>query len=181
MLDLDGNPGLRWLFLVARARVSVGFLVAALALWLARPTWVTLAWGGAVAVVGEGVRMWAAGHLRKGQEVTRSGPYRFVGHPLYVGSFLIGLGFAAAAGHPVVASVIIVYLAVTLFAAIRLEEATLRDAFGAEFDQYASGSAVVSGRRFSARQLITNGEHRAVLGFGVALAVLALKAWFLDA
>ena len=134
MLDLDADPNLRRLFLVARARVVVGFLVAGVALWLARPSWNVLGWGASIAFAGESLRVWAAGHLRKGQEVTRSGPYRYVRHPLYVGSFAIGFGFAVAAGHPLVAVLVVAYLAVTLYAAIRLEEATLREAFGTEFD-----------------------------------------------
>lgn len=178
MLDLDARPDLRRLFLVARARVAVGFVVAAVALWLARPSWRSLAWGAVIAAVGEGLRLWAAGHLRKGQEVTRTGPYRFVGHPLYVGSFVIGVGFVASAAHPVVAALVIGYLAVTLFAAIRLEEATLRDAFGPAFDEYARGTGPVAPRRFSVRQVVINGEHRAVLGFAAALGVLVLKAWW---
>ncbi len=179
MLDLDANRGLRTLFLVARARVTVGFLVAAGALWLAQPTWGSLGWGASIAAVGEALRVWAAGHLRKGQEVTRSGPYRFLKHPLYVGSFVIGVGFAFAVAQPVVSSVVILYLTVTLFAAIRLEEATLRDAFGRQFDQYSRGRAPISDRRFSVRQMWVNGEHKAVLGFGAALGVLALKAWLI--
>ena len=45
-------------------------------LYLARPTPRSLAIGGAIALVGEMVRIWAAGHLEKGREVTQSGPYR---------------------------------------------------------------------------------------------------------
>ena len=41
---------------------------------------------------GEALRMWAAGHLNKSREVTSSGPYRFVAHPLYVGSSMMGAG-----------------------------------------------------------------------------------------
>ena len=33
--------------------------------------------GAVVALVGEALRIWAAGHLEKSREVTRSGPYRF--------------------------------------------------------------------------------------------------------
>ena len=50
-----------------------------------------------VVAAGEWIRLWAAGHLRKNQEVITSGPYAYVRNPLYVGTFLIGLGFAIAA------------------------------------------------------------------------------------
>ena len=49
--------------------------------------------GGAIATAGELLRIWAAGHIEKGREITRSGPYGFVRHPLYLGSTGIGLGF----------------------------------------------------------------------------------------
>ena len=48
------------------------------------------------------MRVWAAGHLLKAREVTRSGPYRFVAHPLYLGSSLIGVGLAIGSGSTVV-------------------------------------------------------------------------------
>ena len=180
MLDLAANPGLRRLFLIARARVAAGFVVAAAAFWLARPTWSSLAAGAPLAGAGALLRVWAAGHLRKGVEVTRSGPYRRMRHPLYWGSLLMGLGFAAAAAEPLAAGLVVAYLAVTLLAAARLEEATLRDAFGGEFDEYVRGAGRRSGRRFSARQMAANGELRALAGFAAALALLGLKAWFLS-
>ena len=68
-------------------------------LWLARPTSRSLAIGGAMALVGEALRIWAAGHLEKGREVTRSGPYRLTRHPLYLGSAIIGVGVAIAAAR----------------------------------------------------------------------------------
>ena len=177
MLDLAANPGLRRLFLVARARVAAGFVVAAAAFWLARPTWSALAAGAPLAAAGALLRVWAAGHLRKGAEVTRSGPYRHLRHPLYWGSLLMGVGFAVAAAEPVAAGLVVAYLAVTLLAAARLEEATLREAFGEEFDEYLRGAGPQSARQFSARRMAANGELRALAGFAAALGLLGLKAW----
>ena len=177
MLDLDANPRLRRLFWIAHYRVTLGFVVAAAAFWLATPSWRSLGLGALIAVGGEALRVWAAGHLRKGQEVTRSGPYLFVRHPLYCGSFAIGIGFVVAAADPIVAVMVVAYLTVTLLAASRLEEATLRAAFGEEFEQYARGSRAPSERRFSPSQVIANGEHRTLLGFAAALAILGIKAW----
>ena len=62
-----------------------GFSVRRGVLWLAQPTPRSLLIGGAIAVAGELLRIWAAGHLEKGREVTRSGPYRLTRHPLYLG------------------------------------------------------------------------------------------------
>ena len=175
MIDLDANPGLRRLYRIARLRVSLGFAVAALAFWLATPTWTSLAAGALVGALGEGIRVWAAGHLRKGREVTTSGPYRFVRHPLYVGSLLLGTGFSVAAASVPSALVVMGYLLLMLGVAARLEEATLREDFGPAYDRYASGAAPGSERTFSWAQARQNGEHLALLGFAASLGVLALK------
>ena len=44
---------------------------------------------------GLAIRTWAAGTLHKSAEITQSGPYALVRNPLYVGSFLMMLGFTA--------------------------------------------------------------------------------------
>jgi len=84
---------LSWL---ARRRVALGLLAVVVTLRLAQPTWTTWRLGLLIAVVGELVRVWAAGHLEKSREVTRSGPYRWTRHPLYVGSTIIALGIIIA-------------------------------------------------------------------------------------
>ena len=42
---------------------------------------------------GLGLRSWAAGTLHKCTELTMSGPYGLVRHPLYIGSFMMMVGF----------------------------------------------------------------------------------------
>ena len=167
---------------LARLRVPLGFLFALLVLWLAQPTGQTLFWGSLVAIVGESLRIWAAGHLNKSREVTTSGPYRWIGHPLYTGSSIMGVGLAIASGSVIVAALIGVYLVTTITAAIRSEEAFLREKFGDQYDCYRRGSAdslaAAGTRRFSLRQAIANREHRAVVGLAVAVLVLVLKATY---
>ena len=120
--------------------------------------------------------MWAAGHLEKGREVTTSGPYRLTRHPLYVGSTLLGAGFGVASRSIIVAVLVIVYLAATLTAAIRSEEAHLTEKFGDAYPAYRDGAATSSSRRFSMARAMRNREYRALLGFLAALALLAWKA-----
>ena len=177
MLDLDANPLLRFLFHVARRRVVVGFGVAIVAFACARPSWRSIAAGVPIALVGQCLRVWAAGHLVKGREVTTSGPYRLTRHPLYAGSAVIGIGFAVAAASPLVAGVVLGYLAVMTAAAIRLEEATLRADFGDTYARYAAGELAAPPRRFSLRRATGNGEHLAVLGLAGSVLLLCAKAW----
>lgn len=164
-----------WLIRVARIRVTAGFAVALAAFWFARPSWVSLGVGAVVGVAGEAIRFWASGHLEKGLEVTNSGPYRLSRHPLYVGSSLLGFGFALASRQPVVVALVVVYLGVWLSVAARLEEATLRSKFGDAYDQYAGGTATPTARSFSLARARRNGEPQAVLGLLAALALLAVK------
>jgi protein-S-isoprenylcysteine O-methyltransferase Ste14 len=159
---------------LARNRVRLGFIAAAAALWLARPTSTSLAAGATIAVAGEGLRIWAAGHLEKGREVTASGPYRLSRHPLYLGSALIGAGFAVASASLPAAALVVVYLALTYGAAIRSEEAHLTEKFGAAYPEYREGRSARADRRFSLQRAVRNREYRAALGL---LLVLALLAW----
>ncbi len=115
---------------LARYRVALGGLMAAGTIWLAQPTAASLAAGAAIAVVGEALRVWAAGHVEKSREVTSSGPYQFTRHPLYLGSTVVGVGVAVAAAHLWLGLAIVSYLASTLTAAIKAEEAHLREKFG---------------------------------------------------
>ncbi len=164
---------------LARVRVPIGFAASVAALVLARPTWMSMAWGLALAVAGEAVRFWAAGHLEKGREVTSSGPYRFTGHPLYLGSTLLGAGFAVASNSLIVGVMAGLYLVLTLGAAIHSEEAGLRAKFAREYGEYRAGRGAGQARRFSLERAIRNREHRAVAGVAGVMILLALKTWLL--
>ena len=159
---------------LARRRVLIGFIAGLTAILLSRPTRQTLLIGAVVALVGEAIRVWAAGHLEKGREVTTTGPYRFTRHPLYLGSTVIGVGLAIASASLVVVTLVALYLAVTLSAAIATEEAHLTEKFGGAYPAYREGRATSGQRRFSLARAMRNREYRAVIGL---LAVLALLSW----
>ena len=160
---------------LARRRVPLGFAAAVVALVMAQPTWESWRVGLLIAFFGEAVRIWAAGHLEKGREVTRSGPYRWMRHPLYVGSSILALGIVIASRHPVVTVVAFVYMAATLTAAIRTEEAYLRRTFGDTYDRYRAAAAEPMARRFSLSRALRNREYRAVAGMAAGFGLLALK------
>jgi protein-S-isoprenylcysteine O-methyltransferase Ste14 len=161
---------------LARRRVLIGFIAGFAAIVLSRPTRQTLLIGAVIAVVGEAMRIWAAGHLEKGREVTMSGPYRLTKHPLYLGSTIIGVGLAVASSSLIVAVLVAIYLAVTLGAAIATEEAHLTEKFGAAYPAYRDGHASAGRRRFSVARAMKNREYRAVIGLLAVLALLSLKA-----
>ena len=169
---MEGQPLVEAL---ARRRVALGFVAAAATLALARPSWSSWRLGLVVAIGGEAVRLWASGHLEKGREVTRSGPYRFMRHPLYAGSSLIALGIAIASRSLPVALLTLVYMATTVAAAVRTEEAFLRRTFGAAYDDYAASRLAPAARRFSWSRAKRNREYRAVTGLAIGFALLALR------
>jgi len=171
---------------LARRRVALGFVVAVAAAAVARPTWGTWWMGLAVAAAGEALRVWAAGHLEKGREVTRSGPYRLMRHPLYVGSSVLAAGIVIASRSLILGVLAALYMGTTIAAAIRTEEAFLRKSFGDTYDRYARSSSmridepgqaapVDPGRRFSLSRAVRNREYRAVFGLLAGFALLALK------
>jgi protein-S-isoprenylcysteine O-methyltransferase Ste14 len=160
---------------LARWRVPLGYLLALVVIVLASPTALSLAIGATIGALGELLRLWAAGHLEKGREVTRTGPYAFTRHPLYAGSCIMGLGFAIAADSLVVAVLVLLYLGVTIGAAVRSEEAHLTEKFGESYPAYREGRAAPAERRFSFERAWRNREYRAMAGFAAVLAVLAVR------
>ena len=176
-----------------RWRVPLGFLCAGVFLLLARPRPLTLAVGGAVALVGLSIRAWAAGHIRKNAELAVSGPYAHTRNPLYLGSMVMGLGFTVAAAGTWWLFVLFAGLFAALFLGIylpvmRVEAQTLAAKFGGEFESYARAVPLFLPRltayrgahetEFDAGLYLRYREYRAALGLGAAFALLLLK-WLL--
>lgn len=107
-------------------------------LLLARPTVPLILAGLVLALAGGLVRAWAAGAIRKNRVLTTHGPYAFTRNPLYVGTFLIGLGFAVASGVVWFLAAFLVFFTVIYGKTMRREEKRLAELFGEEFDRYAT-------------------------------------------
>ena len=125
-----------WQKIARRIRVPLGFVFAGVFLWLARPTWQTMAGSLLLVVPGVWLRAYAAGYVRKNAEITKTGPYAYTRNPLYLGSMMIAFGFAAAAWSWVILVVLAALFAAIYLPTIRSEEAYLREHF-AGFDEYA--------------------------------------------
>src|SRR6476620_11935209 len=98
---------------LARRRVTLGFVFAIAVLCFASPSRDSLIAGAAIGVLGEAIRIWAAGHLEKSREVTTSGPYRFTRHPLYLGSSIMALGVAVGCRSVIATVRVVVYMTLT--------------------------------------------------------------------
>lgn len=93
------------------ARFLPAYLLLALALWWASPAPADLMLGVPLVVLGGGVRAWGAGHLVKTDELTLTGPYAYLRHPLYLGTLLVGLGFSLLVGGGVGLAVALAFAA----------------------------------------------------------------------
>ena len=173
-----------------RARVPLGFLCGALVITFARPSPALLSAGGLIALSGLLLRAWAAGHIRKNQVLAVTGPYAYTRNPLYLGSFLLGLGFTVAAGRPVLAVLFAALLLGIYLPVMRVEAKTLARLFPNEYKLYARSVPLFFPRlapyhgpypkrgRFDVSLYVRYREYRAALGLLLALCILTLKAAF---
>ena len=178
-----------WSRIARRIRVPLGFVFAALYLWLARPTPTFMALSLILVIPGIWLRAYASGYVKKNTELTMTGPYAFTRNPLYLGSMLIAFGFALASRSIWIALALAVLFAVIYVPVIRSEEAFLRSKFN-EFDDYAArvprllprlspASSSESERgAFSSGLYRKHREYNALIGAVAIYAALALRIYF---
>ncbi len=181
------KPEWTWGRVARRVRVPLGFLFAAFYIWRARPTWASIGAGAVVAALGIVIRALAAGQVKKNRELTRTGPYAYVRNPLYLGSTIIGVGFAIAARDIWVAVVLVFFFLLVYMPVIRGEESYLRSRFP-EYHDYAHRvpsmlprtwwfAGVTAG--FSRELYFRHREYNSLLGAAAMLAVLIAKILWL--
>lgn len=125
-----------WSRIARRVRVPLGFVFALLYLWLAKPSWRFLLLSLLLILPGLVIRALASGHVRKNEALATTGPYAYTRNPLYLGSLLIGIGFAVGARSWWVGILLSVMFFAIYIPVIRDEEAFLRQKFP-EFEEYA--------------------------------------------
>jgi protein-S-isoprenylcysteine O-methyltransferase Ste14 len=187
----DKSKRTAWQKIARRIRVPLGFVFAGLFLWLARPTQASMLGSLLLVLPGLWLRGYAAGYVRKNSELTTTGPYAYTRNPLYLGSMMIAVGFAAASGR-----VVIVVLLAALFLAIYVptilsEEEFLRGEFPG-FDAYAARVPRLLPRltpaanketqdaaagAFSKQLYLHHREYNASMGAAAIYTALALRLW----
>jgi protein-S-isoprenylcysteine O-methyltransferase Ste14 len=172
-----------WKRIARRIRVPLGFLFAAFYLWRARPTWGSIGAGLVVVCVGLVTRALAAGHVKKDRVLTTTGPYAYVRNPLYLGSILLGVGFAIASRDIWVGVFLVVYFVLIYVPVIQGEQTYLRATFPgyAEYTEDVPSllprklwfSGVTNG--FSRELYFRHREYNSLLGAAAIVAVLIAK------
>jgi protein-S-isoprenylcysteine O-methyltransferase Ste14 len=171
-----------------RIRVPLGFIFAAVFFIFARPTAITLLIGGVIAFVGVAIRAWSSGHIRKAKTLAVTGPYARTRNPLYVGSFILGVGFTVAAGVWWLAIIFIALFLGIYLPVMRVEARDMQRIFGAEFEEYERNVPLFvphltawkkSAGEFDFQLYLQYREYRAALGAAIAITALAAKSYFL--
>lgn len=178
---------IQWSRIARRIRVPLGFVFAAVFLWLAQPSPAYLAWSLILVVPGIALRAYASGYVKKNRELTATGPYAHTRNPLYLGSLSIALGFAVAARNLwVLAGIAILFFAIYL-PVIRSEEGFLRGMFEG-FDAYCArvprlfprltpGTHGEAGK-FSPVLYRKHREYNALMGAVALYVALLLRLYF---
>lgn len=137
---------LGWRFLPADAAIGwsgvfLTALGAALAIW-ARYT------------LGE---YWSARvTLKEGHQIIRSGPYRFVRHPIYTGMLVAAIGTAIVVGEWRAVAAVLILLTVHSLKA-RREERLLTSEFGEEYAAYRRSTGFLFPRFWTGPRMDTHG------------------------
>ena len=173
--------------LLQRIRVPLGFLFAIIFLVFAKPAWTTLIVGAIISIIGILIRAWSSGHIRKNQNLAVSGPYSYTRNPLYLGSFLLGVGFTVASGVWWLALIFVALFLGIYLPVMRVEAEDLTAMFGADFEEYKENVPLFFPRfaawkksveKFDFQLYLRYREYRAALGMVAALGVLAAKILF---
>jgi protein-S-isoprenylcysteine O-methyltransferase Ste14 len=172
-----------WSRVARRIRVPLGFVFAAVYIWLARPTRTSLIAGSLVMLPGLVLRGLASGHVQKDKQLTTSGPYAYTRNPLYLGSLMLAAGFAIAARSWSIVAVMLLMFAVIYVPVIAGEERYLRQTFPG-YDDYARQVPRMLPRltrhgsqqsAYSSARYWKHREYEAIIGCAVVLAVLVVK------
>jgi protein-S-isoprenylcysteine O-methyltransferase Ste14 len=175
---------------IQRWRVPLGFLCGAAFIFFAHPTPRALLIGASVSLLGLALRAWAAGHIRKNAQLATSGPYAFTRNPLYLGSFLLGLGFTIASGRVILGLLFAALFLGIYLPVMRVEASHVAELFGGEYETYRRSVPLFFPRltpfrqnesaanRFDGTLYLRYREYRAALGLVVAWGLLLIKTYY---
>jgi len=115
--------------LMAIATVAlVAFMHSTRAFWYGAP----------IAILGELIQMWAGSQLHKDQHLTISGPYSHVRNPMYIGRFVLGMGFFIMTLNPYLIGGYVIVFAAYAHMRVNREESRLKVIFEPDYQHYCS-------------------------------------------
>jgi len=175
---------------LGRLRLLALFLFVIALIAVSRPTRGLLVAGIGIAAVGEAIRMWAAGHLKKSVRLAVSGPYAHTQNPLYLGRLLILTGLGIAARSPYGINWIALFIGYAIFffyyipRKLRVEGGRLERIHGDAYVRWRDSVPILfpslraypgGTDRWSFGQMVRNQEPLVLLGLVAAFAWLASR------
>lgn len=135
--------------------------------------------------IGLGLRSWSAGTLDKSRSLTTIGPYSLVRNPLYVGSFLMMIGFCILCRDWLTLAFTAGPMAAVYWSQVRFEETRLAKLFPAQWPDYMRSTPRFFPTRISSRiwagwsqaEWLRNREYKAIASTVVGL--FGVWIWFL--
>jgi len=183
----DLQPARHWWKPIEQARVVLGLVAFALLVVVIDqgPIWPSVLVSG----VGEALQWWSAGHLRKNVALAASGPYALVRNPMYIGRFLVGLGFALSTRFWPVTLVYVLAFAAYAHARVLREEGRLQRVIGEPYLHYSrevprwlprlTPWSQSEPHRISWQLVRTNHQHRVTVALALAYVILWGRVTFI--
>lgn len=160
----------------ATRQVLAFVLVAVVSYWgKPQPVWFWI--GVPLIVIGEAIRMWASGHIKKNRELATDGPYAIVRHPLYTGNILTMAGFCFAATTWWAWVFFVVLIWFFYPAAIRYEDYKLHRFFGEQWETWRATTPALVPRRLHFHNEQPWSFNQSLRKNGEPLILLYLAAW----
>ncbi|RLL50915.1 isoprenylcysteine carboxylmethyltransferase family protein [Mariprofundus sp. EBB-1] len=126
--------------MLLRARIPASILMGLAIIVFANPTLSSWLIGLAIVVIGEALRIWASGHIHKSAQVTSTGPYAMVRHPLYLGHFLIATGFCITGDSLPAFIIVTIAFFIIYMPTWKNEEKNLTEMFGATYSDFMANT-----------------------------------------
>lgn len=186
---MGSRPGLAGLIDRLRfheaSRQGIGLLLVLVCALGAVPGEARVFAGFALACVGQIWRIYAAGVIHKNKQLATSGAYSLVRHPLYLGNFLIVVGFTLASGNWIVVAMVAFFFLFYYPAAIRYEDHKLESIFGDAWREWSRAIPAMFPTRLkwksntdaewdTRQSLIRNGE----LIYTIYMTACAILLWY---
>jgi len=134
-------------------------------------------------ILGMFLRSWSAGTLNKSRVLTTVGPYSLIRNPLYVGSFMMMLGFCLLCRDWLTLAFVCGPLVLVYWSQVLLEEERLARLFASQWPAYAQTTPRFVPRRlhrqmwvgWSPAEWLRNREYKAIAT--AVLGLLAVWVW----
>ncbi len=166
-----------------RQRVKISVLISLLIIIISKPNIWSILGGFLISILGNILRFWASGYIKKEKELATSGPYSLTRNPLYLGNFIIGVGFCLASWQIFSIPIFLLYFIFFYIPLIKNEEKRMLEIFKEDYIEYKKSVPVFLPKidkiekteNFSFKNIAENREWRAIISTMLFYFAIILK------